>query len=274
MFYGNDGVGYVHLFEPNNQRNYKKSSKLIASLATRVMDGNGEPMPGLFQYDWANMAQLCQRIDIGCFEDWELNVHEFGANEEAALQLVPAGNEKTQIRIQMFRPDKRFSVDPNDKQNAVYCSDWSLLFTRPIGQDNDANINCAYLSCNNTEVPLNHESEVGAHVDPGRKYSIWFESQTVYKEPCAIREPHKVIVYQEPGARVAVRRIAAQFSAAFQEPFSFGGFQPLPASPQHNRDDVLLQALREQHSYLSDYQMQVIMDDREQLRIYLPMYFM
>merc|ERR1711900_62955 len=95
MFYGNDGLGYVHLFEPNNKSEYADGSRgnMIAHAAERVPGENGRPLPGIFQYHWNNMAQFCQHMNIGCFEDWELNVHDFEPNQEAALELIPNGSE-------------------------------------------------------------------------------------------------------------------------------------------------------------------------------------
>merc|ERR1711964_810535 len=164
----------------------------------------------MFQYRWDMLAQLLQHMNVGCFEDWELNVHDRAANEEAALELIPNGNGETQVCIQMFRPNKRFSVDPNDKENYRYSSRWAFKFIRPRREDDDSDIQCAYLSCNNTEIPLNHESEAGGAAG---KYKVQPFSRTMLEEPCGIREPHKVIVYLEPGSKVTVRPVPALYKA-------------------------------------------------------------
>merc|ERR1711964_694310 len=144
-----NGTEYVYIFEPNNVTNYTGKDNIRPALAEQVNDEAYGKRPGLFRCRADELVVICHGIYVGCFDDWRLSTHEFNGDEGRRAPLQVHTQKQTQIRIAMVRTNKRYTVDPNVKGGACY-SAWALTFLR-----NTEHNRSHYLSCPNTEEPLN-----------------------------------------------------------------------------------------------------------------------
>jgi len=102
----NDGVAngqkYIDWFDPNNIPGPEGIRPSIF----------GDPVPGepgVYRLTYPEMNITCQSIFIGCFDTWTLSAHSIkaGSVQNARLRVRTEADAKPQIRIGMFRRNKR-----------------------------------------------------------------------------------------------------------------------------------------------------------------------